>query len=174
MKTPVIDWLEEDLMNPNHNEVFVGYTSYIRNKVASINNGIFIGYRQGRPFFWMKFRESVEKGRMKQDIWSHHKSLITLFDIVHHEITGPPLILLSSKKAIKWLEDSAYKYVKLTDKDKSKLWFWTDVLHPVFKPYDAMSAPYSILRELCLAENVNVSMKASNKQFFDYAEFDKD
>lgn len=167
------DWLDTQLNNPKYNEVIVGYTSYSRKKVTSVNNGIFIGYRKGKPFFWMKFREGVAKQRLGQDIWSHHKSLIGLFDKIHPYITSPPLILLSSKRAVKWLETSAYKWISISDKDKSKLFFWVDVLNPTFESYDITSQPFSILREMCLKEGNNISNKVVNKEFYDYSQFDE-
>lgn len=168
------DWLDQHLNNPKYNEVFVGYTSYSRKKVTSVNNGVFIGYRKGRPFFWMKFREGVAKQKLGQDIWSHHKSLIGLFNVVYPYISAPPLILLSSKKAVEWLKTSAYKWLSISDKDKSKLYFWVDSLKPEFQHYDITTQPFSVLREYCLTEGNRISKKVVDKSFYDYSKFDED
>lgn len=166
------DWLDEKLNDPRYGEVFVGYTSYSRKKVTSVNNGIFIGYRKGRPFFEMRFREGVAKQKLGQDIWSHHKSLIGLFDKAYTYISGPPLILLSSRKAVEWLKTSAYKWLSISDKDKSKLFFWVDSLKPEFDHYDITTQPFSILREMCLNEGINISKKVVDKTLYNYSQFD--
>lgn len=166
-----IDWLDRHLKNPKYNEVFVGYTSYSRRKVTSVNNGVFIGYRNGKPFFQMKFREGVPKEKLGQDIWAHHKSLIGLFNNIHGIITSPPLILLSSRKAVDWLQKSSYKWISISDKSKSKLFFWVDSLCPTFESYDCTTAPFSALRELCLKEGNNISNKVVNKTFYDYSQW---
>lgn len=172
------NWLESDLNNLKYPEVFVGYTSYSRRKIVSINNGIFIGYRLGKPFFWMKFRESVPKQKLGQDVYAHHKGLIGLFDKIHNIITSPPLILISSRKAVEWLHTSAYKWLSISEKDKSKLFFYVDMLKPEFKSYDVTTQPFSILRELALKEGNNISSKTAEKSFYDYStewsEFDWD
>lgn len=166
------NWLDQ-INSPKYNEVFVGYTSYTRKKLKSVNNGVYIGYRSGKPFFWMKFREAVDKEKLGQDIWSHHKGLIGLFDKAFPYITGPPLILLSSKKAVDWLKTSAYKWLSISDKDKSKLFFWVDTLKPEFESYDSTTQPYSIMRELALKENTNIAKKVVEHKFYDYSQFDE-
>lgn len=168
-----IDYLDRFLRDTRYNEVFLGYTSYSRKRVTSVNNGVFIGYKTatGKPFFQMKFREGVPKEKLGQDIWSHHKSLIGLFDKAHGLITSPPLILLSSKRAVNWLETSAYKWLSISEKSKSKLYFWVDSLCPTFQHYDITKAPFSALRELCLAEGRRITKKAVDKDFYDYSQW---
>lgn len=163
------DWLERHINNPKYNEVFIGYTSYSRKKVTSVNNGIFVGYRKGRPFFEMKFREGVPKEKLGQDIWSHHKSIIGLFDKAWPYITAPPLVLLSSRKAVEWLKTSAYKWLSISEKSKSKLFFWVDSLAPTFESYDATTQPFSMLREFCLREGEDLSKRVAEKRIYDYS-----
>lgn len=163
------NWLTEKINSREF--VILGYTSYSRKRVTSVNNGIYIGYKNGKPFFHMKFREGVTKVKLMQDIWSHHKSLIGVFDKIHSQITSPPLILLSSKKAVDWLKTSAYKWISISDKDKSKLFFWVDVLKPEFESYDITTQPFSLLRELALKEGARISNKVVKKEFYNYGQW---
>lgn len=173
MLKPRLDWLERYLNDPKYNEVFVGYSSPARRKMDSIENGLWVGYRGGKPFFNMKFRLSAPKGKLTQKMYAHLRSVITLFDGMHQTLTGPPLIVIPNALAAGWLRKTSYKFTKIADKDKNKLWLYTDMYQPEFASYDATAMPFSAMRELCLAEGKNIAIKAANHLFYDYSQFDE-
>lgn len=163
-----MDYLDRHLNNPEHETVWVGYTSFNRNRVTTSNFGIWLGYKGGQLFSELRFRQTIPKDKFGQDIWTHVKSLVTLFDKMHPVIKSPPLILLSSRKAIKFLEQSMYKWAAIDHKEKSKIHFWLDTMTPNLQWYNVLEQPFCILRELMLEEGGNVSSKIANRQFFDW------
>jgi hypothetical protein len=168
-----MDWLERHLNNPEFETVWVGYTSFNRKRVTTSNYGIWLGYKGGELFTEMRFRQTVPKEKFGQDVWTHAKSLVTLFDKMHPYISSPPLVLINSRKAIKFLYDGDYKWKSIEYKEKSKIHFWMDTMTPKLEWYNVLERPFCILRELMLEEGENVSRKIANREFFDWTELNE-
>lgn len=165
-----MDFLERHLQNPRFDTVWIGYTSFSRKKIATSNYGIWLGYKQGELFAEMRFRQMVPKGKFGQVEWTHIKSLTALFDAMHPYIKSPPLILMSNKRAIRFLQKSDYKWANISTKEKSKIHFWLDTMTPELEWYNVLERPFCMLRELMLEEGENVSRKMVNGEFFDWTE----
>lgn len=168
-----MDFLERHFQNPNFETVWINYTSFNRKKVTTSNFGIWLGYKKGELFAEMRFRQTVPKEKFGQDVWTSVKSLVTFFDKMHPVITSPPLILLNSRKAIEFLQRTAYKWASIDNKEKSKIHFWLDTMTPTFEWYNVLEQPFCILRELMLEEGENVKKKIVNKGFFDWTELNE-
>jgi hypothetical protein len=127
----------------------------------------------GVPFFEMRFRYAFPKVKFTKDIWTHFKAMSALFESIwtHSNRISPPLILISNKKAVRFLNESQYKWTGMSEKEKSSMFFWMDTLKPDIRHYDPLMPPFSALREAMLEENQHVTDLIAGQKFFDYKEF---
>lgn len=166
-------WLDEEFKKSD--QVFVGYTSFNRKKITTTNFGIWLGYDKGELFFQMRFRYHIPKSRFGKDVWTHIKSVISLFDAVGRYIKPMtvPLILLPSQGAIKFIEKNTWKNLDVGEglgvAEKHKFTQYVNIYTPQFARYSATIPPYSMLREMMKQESVLVSNKIVNKGFYDYS-----
>jgi hypothetical protein len=166
----IVDYLDRHLLNPKFSEVYIGYTSFTRKKIATSNTGIWVGYRNGEPFFEMRFRYAFPKGKFSQDIWTHFKAVTFLCDNIWRHTSSPPLILVSSKRAVTFIQGQGYKWLPIGEQEKAKMYFWLDTLTPQIESYDALTPPFSLLRELMLEDSQHVSKKVAEKSFVDFTD----
>lgn len=164
-----MNWLEDKLNNPEFDEVYVGYTSFTRKKITTSNSGIWMGYRQGKPFFELRFRYAFPKGKFGQDVWTHFKACSILFDTIWPFTSRPPLVLVSSQRAINFIKEAGFKWLSIDQQEKAKMYFWLDTLTPTFEWYNSLEPPFCVLREMMLKESKHIAIKIGNKDLYDYS-----
>lgn len=167
------DWLESKINDKEHEQVFIGYTSFTNKRVTTTNQGVWLGYDKGELFFQMRFRYHLPKVKFGKDVWTHIKAISVLFDSVGRYIRPytPPKIIISSIKAQKFIENNVYKNLSVYEniQDKQRFISYMDIFTPQFDYFQAVTPPYSLLRELVREDNKNVAKKVVDKSFYDYS-----
>lgn len=149
-----IKWLDEYINQKK--DVFIHYTSYTKGYHNNYENGIILYYKDGNLISNVRFNESFPKERFSKNIQVHLRTIIRMFEIFRFQLTDKPIILLSSIQAVEWLKRGDYKYFKIDNDMKAKLYTYCCLFSPEFIHYDVLSPPYSLLREKCLLENSRI------------------
>lgn len=171
----MINWLQDKLIDPKHRLVFIGYNTYSLNKIITSMNGVWVGYDNGKPFFQMNYRDVTYKARMSDAMIVYLNSVDVLFQSVHRFLdpTEPPKIILSAKKAVQLLESRGYWYKKMKAEDKANIYRWMSIYCPKLDWYDSTDIPFSVLKELSVADKELINQYTVDKKFFDYKQFDE-
>lgn len=143
-------WEHERFDFDRYDTCWIGYIGYNRNKLTVTYNGIWLGYRDGELLADMRFKTREPKPtRISRQVYASVLGVHALLSSMH-AVMGNALVLVQSKRALKWLHRSTYR---LTDLDiKSTLFPLMQIVHPTIESYNPMTFPYSALLEVAQTE----------------------